>query len=202
MRDEKYQCGVMGIKLKQPYDYDRINNKDEKTKGKDVYEKMDRGWYRRVHDYCRKDNHQGFETNKKWKICDLKGYGYVLSFAVTCGLGWIIGGVVAILASVMNMQLLGFAAAGIFAAVYIVFLCLFSIGWHSVRKFDQKCLNEFCRGIRWHGKRSSHEFLAYSICAFILILAAIGLSAYGAIQLDGSEDFNTNFTFDPVNPKL
>ena len=201
VRNEKYHCGAMGIKLKSGYNPDIINNKRDKTKGKDVYEKMDRGWYRRVHDYCRKNEHQGVQTNKDWKICKLKGYGYVLSFAITCGLGWIIGGVVAMLASVTNMQLLGFAAAGIFAVVYIVFLCLFSIGWHSARQFSLRCFTEFCRAIRWHGKRSCHEFLAYSICGVVLILAAIGLSAFGALQLSPDDGQSAKYDSKPADPK-
>ena len=200
VRNDKYHCGVMGIKLKMGLNPNIINNKDDKTKDNKVYEKMDRGWYRRVHDYCRKSNHQGLDTDRNRKICDLSGYGVIVSYAITCGLGWIAAGAVAILATVMSMQLIGFAAAGIFAVIYIIFIGLFSAGWHSVRRFDQKCLNDFCRAIRRHGKKSSHEFLAYSICAFILILAAIGLSAYGAIQLDNSEMFNKDFVPNSANP--
>ena len=105
------------------------------------------------------------------------------------------------LASVTNMQLLGFAAAGIFAVVYIVFLCLFSIGWHSARQFSLRCFTEFCRAIRWHGKRSCHEFLAYSICGIVLILAAIGLSAFGALQLAPGGEEPKNLDSKPADSK-
>lgn len=172
--DLKYGCGDMratGINSD-------IWKKDDDCTEK--YDKMDRGWFRRVHNHCKTSK----DTSNFRDMCDLKGYKLVLAYALACGIGWIIAAVVAVLASVMGNQMIAFAAAGVFAVFYIIFIVLFGLVWHSVRKFNKECLNKTCKQIKKRGKKSSFEFLAYSICSFVLILGAIICCVLGALGLN------------------
>eukprot|EP00826_Nyctotherus_ovalis_P000050 TRINITY_DN0_c1245_g1_i1.p1 TRINITY_DN0_c1245_g1~~TRINITY_DN0_c1245_g1_i1.p1 ORF type:complete len:455 (-),score=186.84 TRINITY_DN0_c1245_g1_i1:99-1463(-) len=146
----------------------------------DKYDKMDRGWFRRVHNHCKTSK----DISNFRDGCDLKGYKLVLAYALACGIGWIIAAVVAILASLMVNKMIAFVAAGVFAVFYIIFIVLFGLVWHSVRKFNKECLNKTCKDVKKRGKKSSFEFLAYSICSFVLIFGAIICCVIGALGLD------------------
>eukprot|EP00826_Nyctotherus_ovalis_P061074 TRINITY_DN8656_c0_g1_i3.p1 TRINITY_DN8656_c0_g1~~TRINITY_DN8656_c0_g1_i3.p1 ORF type:complete len:344 (+),score=125.70 TRINITY_DN8656_c0_g1_i3:73-1104(+) len=63
-------------------------------------------------------------------------------------------------------------------------MCIRDSIWHSVRDFNDKCLNNACKDIKKRGKKSSLEVLAYSICAFVLICASIVCSILGALGLN------------------
>ena len=173
----KYSCG--GIRYSDISDLTQFSNKDEKC----GYDKMDRGWFQRVHDFLKDDEYDYYKDDE---VKDLYGWGAVLGESITCGVGWIISGALAIVAFILTKDLIAFAAAGAFAVFYIIFIVLFSIVWHSAKKISGHCLDKICKDMRRHGKRSSREFLAYGICAFILILGAIICSVLGALSLSGS----------------
>ena len=172
-RDDKYGCG--DIRAFNLLENNELWNKNDRCKRP----KMDRGWFRRVRKHC-KDNRG---TSPSYSdICKLKGFNLVLAYAITCGIGWLISGGIAGAGAVLDIKLAGFAAAGAFAVFYIIFIVLFSIVWHSVRKVNKECLDKACRGVRRGGKRSANEFLAYSICSFVLILGAIACCVLGALS--------------------
>lgn len=189
--DAKYYCG--GIRL-------RPSPANVGTSGEDCeesYDDMDRGWFRRSYEICKKnelDDIFGGEIPPATRteienssICKLKGYKFVLALSITCGSGYVLSAIVALLGFAMNNKLVGFAAGGLYAAFYIVFIVLFSIIWHSVRDFNRNCLNNTCKQVKKRGKKSSIELLAYSICSFVLIFGAIICCFLGAMGIeDGS----------------
>jgi len=177
--DYKYGCGdIRGFNLPEE---DELWNKEHKCKRG----KMDRGWFRRVRNHC-KDN-EGISPSYL-DICKLKGFNLVLAYAITCGIGWLISGGIAAIAAVLNIKLAALAAAGAFAAFYIISIVLFYTVWDSVRKFNKECLDKACGDVRRGGKRSANEFLGYSICSFVLIFGAIVCCVLGALSLE--EDFS------------
>lgn len=196
--DTKYFCGAMMATVVP----DKMSASDDDC---DVdYDEMDRGWFKRVYDFCdlsvdnrilliaavtglnpsvSADMTQLTEMEEESEICKLRGYKYVLALSITCGVGWIIGAGLAILALIIVNKIVGFIAGGVFAAFYIVFIVLFALIWDSVRSFNDECLNDACTDVKKHGKKSSIEVLAYSICAFVLICGAIVCSFLGALGL-------------------
>ena len=174
-QDKKYRCAEIRI-----FDW-RVPNVWDKN-DKCFSWRMDRGWFSRVNDYCKKSE------NKSSEVCKLKGFNLVLAYAITCGIGWVVSGGIAAIAAVLNIKLAALAAAGAFTAFYITFIILFYIVWDSVRKVNKECLDKVCRAVRRGGKRSANEFLAYSICSFVLILGAIVCCFLGALSLE--EDFS------------
>jgi Ca2+-binding EF-hand superfamily protein len=175
LQNDKYGCGDMMLTV-PPLNL---------WTGEDCkYGKMDRGWFRRVHNYCYSNDK---DARSYPDACKLNGFGVVLAYAITCGIGWIASAAVAFLAALMGQKLFAFAAAGAYAIFYIIFIGLFSAVWHSVRKFNKECLNKTCTDVKKRGKKSSYEFLAYSICSFVLILGAIVCCVVGALGLE--EDY-------------
>jgi hypothetical protein len=186
--DNKYYCGAIRLRPTAT----NINVKDASCDPK--FDKMDRGWFKRVYDMCSKndigklyggqvpDATRTDITNSE--ICKLRGYKYVFALSIACGCAWVVAGIIALLASIMENKLVGFAAGGLFAAAYIVFVVLFSLIWHSVRNFNKSCLNNSCKDIRKRGKKSSYEVLAYSICAFVLIFVSIICCFLGALDVE------------------
>jgi len=170
-QDKKYRCAEIRI-----FDW-RVPNVWDKN-DKCFSWRMDRGWFSRVNDYCKKSE------NKSSEVCKLKGFNLVLAYAITCGIGWVVSGGIAAIAAVLNIKLAALAAAGAFTAFYITFIILFYIVWDSVRKVNKECLDKVCRAVRRGGKRSANEFLAYSICSFVLILGAIVCCFLGALSLE------------------
>lgn len=174
IKDRKYGCGDMKLSNAPS----NLWVSDESCEHK--YDKMDRGWFRRVHNYCYNID----SANRSYPdACDLKGFGVVLAYAITCGIGWMVSGVIALLASMMNNKLFAFAAAGAFGVFYIIFIVLFALVWNSVRKMNKECLNKACNAVKKRGKKSSFEFLAYSICSFVLIFGAIICCVLGALSM-------------------
>lgn len=198
--DFKYYCG--GIRLRPD-----ISTGAAGANCPQGYNDMDRGWFKRSYDICKKD-----EVNKMYggnipanikaaiegsSICRLKGYKYILIISITCGSGYILSAIVALLASVMGNKLVGFAAGGLYAGFYIAFIVLFSIIWHSVRDFNRNCLNKTCNQIKKRGKKSSIEFLAYSICSFALIFVAIICCFLGASGLGEESESGAASAYKP-----
>eukprot|EP00826_Nyctotherus_ovalis_P013896 TRINITY_DN13820_c0_g1_i3.p1 TRINITY_DN13820_c0_g1~~TRINITY_DN13820_c0_g1_i3.p1 ORF type:complete len:495 (+),score=141.04 TRINITY_DN13820_c0_g1_i3:111-1595(+) len=161
--DTKYQCGYIRLK-RVPRN---VQTKDEDCDGS--YGIMDRGWYSRVHKFCLECSDDECDT----PACDLNGFGVVLACAIVCGAGWFLAAVAAFIGFLLNHRKTGIVVFFAFIVFYIIFIGLFGAAWASVRKLDRECLNKACKEVRTQGKRSSREFLAYSICSFFTILAAI-----------------------------
>eukprot|EP00826_Nyctotherus_ovalis_P027689 TRINITY_DN2166_c0_g1_i22.p1 TRINITY_DN2166_c0_g1~~TRINITY_DN2166_c0_g1_i22.p1 ORF type:complete len:464 (+),score=145.30 TRINITY_DN2166_c0_g1_i22:619-2010(+) len=135
------------------------------------FDKGDRGWFRRVHDFC---NEIDCKDHAK-SMNDLLGYGGVMTFAIVCGIGWMLSGVVALVASMSPDKVVALVAAVLFTALYAVFIGIFATVWMHVRKVRKECpfYTDECKDYKKKTRKSSIEFLAYSICAFVLIFAAI-----------------------------
>lgn len=135
-------------------------------------DKADRGWFYRIHKFCEKSD----------SLC-VKGedqFAIIMAYAITCGVLWIAAGGVALIASIKAERLWIWISMGLFLVGYIIFVSLFSTIIVSVNYFRQglrkgeskivgNTVEAFCSEERDKFKRSSNEFLAYSICSFILI---------------------------------
>lgn len=173
--DEKYYCGDIRVRTAPS----NIALSDEECSPD--YEEMDRGWFQRVHDIC-SDSDSRLEYNDT-DMCRLKGYECVLGLSISCGSGWIVASVFALLAAILLNHVLGLIAASVFAVFYVIFLVFFVIIWQDVISFNDHCLDKACKGISSYGKKSSYEMLAYCICAAVLICAAIVSSVLGVLGL-------------------
>ena len=140
--------------------------------------KMDRGWFERVHNYCKNgDCHENFKK--------LRGYSTIMAFSILCGIGWFVAGILAYCSSKYSKGIYSLISAIIFAVLYIIFIGLFISTWKSIRMVDDDCASYLCNKFKKGAKRSSREFLGYSICAFILILISIVLTIVPAFATWG-----------------
>ena len=98
---KKYDCGYMAIRLNAAVS-GSINLYDRNEECKGVYDLMDRGWYKRVHHYCKHNEIYGIPTSHDRKLCKLNGFGVVLSYGITCGLSWILSSIMIALTFVMT----------------------------------------------------------------------------------------------------
>lgn len=137
---------------------------------------MDRGWFSRVREACKDD---GCPEAVK----ELNGYNTVMAFAFLCGIGWIIAAILAWCAVSNWSKKLALTSSITFAVLFLIFIGLFGATYHSVKKVDDDCIAYRCDKFKQKAKRSSHEVLAYSICAFILILLCIFFTLIPGLQM-------------------
>jgi len=171
--DTKYNCGF--IKLRRAPT--NINKEDEECDTD--FGMMDRGWYSRVHNYCLQCSGDECDVD----ACDLNGFRVVLAYAIVCGAGWAVVAIAAFISFILDHRKTGIVVSIAYIITYIIFIGLFTAAWSSAKKVDKECLNKACKEIKSQGKRSSREILAYSICSFITILAAIICSSIAVIGL-------------------
>lgn len=174
--DNEYMCGAIRFNTYEPT--------TGLSSGQicDKIDKCDRGWFRRLHDLC-SDLDCKYNTKK---IDNVVGYAGVLSFAIVCGIGWILSSGVALGASFQPNKMLGIVAGLMFAIFYFVFIGLFTTVWIYVRRVRTKC-SYYNGNCKKKMRRSSVEFLAYSICAFVMILLSIVFCFAGAMSADDSD---------------
>jgi hypothetical protein len=177
--DDKYMCGLIrftskfGSSASTPIDY----CKD--------FENGDRGWFRRVHDFCNEVDCK----NHPREIDKLVGYGGVMSFAIVCGIGWILSGLIALAGSLKPDKLIAIIAGALFTVLYAVFIGVFTAVWVSVRRVRKECsYTSVCDAYMKRTRKSSNEFLAYSICAFVLIIGAIICCFFSSTLITGNEE--------------
>jgi hypothetical protein len=141
--------------------------------GKCMPDSMDRGWFKRVYQAV-KDDVSGPGLDKD-ELKKLAGYEAVLSYAIICGVGWMVAGALALVASSKLNKMLALVAGIIFAVLYCLHVALFGAIWDSVARVEDSCSNFYksCDEVKAQAIRSSREFLAYAICAFVLILFSI-----------------------------
>eukprot|EP00826_Nyctotherus_ovalis_P063315 TRINITY_DN9275_c0_g2_i4.p1 TRINITY_DN9275_c0_g2~~TRINITY_DN9275_c0_g2_i4.p1 ORF type:complete len:247 (+),score=20.43 TRINITY_DN9275_c0_g2_i4:212-952(+) len=133
--------------------------------------KSDRGWFKRFHDACEED-------------CDkFNAYPLVLAYGITCGIGWLLAGIFAIVGGVMLSRCWAVAAGCIFSVFYVVLIGLFAGVWKRINNFESLCSLIACEKYVKKIKRSTYEFLGYSICSFTLILFAILFSFISAYSI-------------------
>lgn len=167
--DAKYSCGDLRLR-RIPGNIGAAGEKCDAD-----YGEMDRGWFRRVHEYCKEGS---------GKVCELNGYKYVLALSVTCGVGCVLSALVGLLAVILVSKTLGQIAGGMLVVFYLIFVVLFTLIWDSVQDFSDSCLEKACEKVKSRGRRSSVEVLAYSVCAFVLVFGAIFCAFLGSLGLD------------------
>ena len=173
---EKYMCGFIHMEKipSTPISESEIDDFD--------YGKMDRGWFQRVYKICKDGD---CSKNR------LNGFKTVLTYAILCGICWIGAGGLSFFASMKMDKLFALISGIIFSVTYIIFIGLFGATWKSVKDLEDDCpLFEF-KSYKKQAKKSSREFLGYSICSFILILGAIACTLLPAFTL-GSESQSNN----------
>jgi len=144
--------------------------------------KMDRGWFKNVHDVI-KDN---VNIPARDDIKKLIGYEAVICYAVISGVLWMAGGAVSFLASSKASKSLSMIAFILFLIGYIVFIIIFGCVWNSVRKVEDDCKDFYntCKDYKKGAIRSSREFLGYSICSFVLIMVAMILTVLPGVGME------------------
>lgn len=173
----KYYCGFI--------QFSPSNNDDFK----------DRGWFYRIH-RIKKDGipfgilFPGAPPPDMDAIDKLAGYDAVLSYAIICGICWIVAGVLALLAYMRNNKMLALIAGIVFAVFYLLHVALFGAIWDSVRKVNNDCsyYDVVSKDVKKRATRSATEFLAYAICAFILIFFCIIACLLFVITFKGSDE--------------
>ena len=166
----KYWCGMFRIMS---------------TSGCD-YSKADRGWFKSQYSAIKDGfNYQGTNPDKS-NIKKLIGYEAVMAYAFICGLGWILAGVLALVAALKQKKGLALVAGLLFLALYLLFVALFAAVWASVKKVDDDCKSVYdkCPEVKKRITASSREFLGYSICSFILILTSIACCILYAMKAE------------------
>lgn len=162
-------------------------------------ESLDRGWFYRTYKAIKDETYTYTQTYSSYssttktvdkdKLKELTGYEAVVSYAIICGIGWMAAGALAILASLKRNKTLAIVAGIIFAVLYGLFIGLFGAVWDSVKKVEDDCKPLFdssCSDLKKNMTKSSREFLGYSICSFVLILAAIaGCFMYFFVKTEG-----------------
>jgi len=141
-------------------------------------DQADRGWFKRFHEECKDDE------------CKVDTYPVVLAYAVICGSGWFLGGIFGIIGGVMLSKCWAIVAGIMFTVFYVIFIGLFAGAWVRIRDFEIVCSFMSCEKYFKKIKRSTYEFIGYSICSFILILFAILFSFIVACSMKGSTTSN------------
>jgi len=130
----------------------------------------DRGWFERLHNYC-KDKQSDNESKDDCRPGS-DAYQFIMSIAIVCGFAWILAGSFSFLAHSARSntdKVFALGSLAIYIVGYIIFAGLFGIVMNQInyRNFNASyCLMEKFR-------RSGDEFMAYSICGFILIMISI-----------------------------
>ena len=148
------------------------------------FDKIDRGWFKRVH-----KAYKDLGISKEASSID--PYSIVLAYAITCGIGWIMAGVFAIIGGGMMSKAWGITSGTMFSIFYVIFIGLFGGAWSKVITYQKSCVDLVCDDYKKKIKRSSYEFLGYSISSFMLIIFAIIFTFASSCSLTSTPPSNT-----------
>eukprot|EP00826_Nyctotherus_ovalis_P050618 TRINITY_DN6229_c0_g2_i4.p1 TRINITY_DN6229_c0_g2~~TRINITY_DN6229_c0_g2_i4.p1 ORF type:complete len:213 (+),score=60.15 TRINITY_DN6229_c0_g2_i4:289-927(+) len=132
-------------------------------------EAIDSGWFNRYHIYCLDNGCDGNEAS-------MDVFTQLVACSFICGLSWIGAGVLACLGSMHTSHRITMVSIIVFALAFLAFVILFGLVWDKALEVRSDCLENECEPFKSKARKSSNEFLGYSICTFILIPAAIGLT--------------------------
>ena len=166
--ETSYHCGFLR------YEKFTITNTKNCQPGK-----MDRGWFRRLHDTCKNG-----ECNDDLKNVNV--YSLLLAYSIVCGLGWFIASWISLYASLKTVRQPVLVTAFIYAILYIISLVMFGVIWNKIKKVENDCPSFECNKYAEQAKRSAREFLAYSICGIINVLAILILTFIPAYMFRAS----------------
>ena len=142
-------------------------------------DRADRGWFKRLHDYCKNKQSEDESENESEYDCPpgSDAYNVIVSIAVVCGLGWVIAGVLSLIACGLEddtSKTCALVSTSIYFVGYIIFVGLFGVVMTQINyrksKFDEL---EYCDNVRKKFRRSGNEFMGYSICGFVFIMVSI-----------------------------
>eukprot|EP00826_Nyctotherus_ovalis_P041918 TRINITY_DN4270_c0_g1_i8.p2 TRINITY_DN4270_c0_g1~~TRINITY_DN4270_c0_g1_i8.p2 ORF type:complete len:193 (+),score=44.41 TRINITY_DN4270_c0_g1_i8:429-1007(+) len=119
-------------------------------------------------------------------------YTSLIVYAVLCGVGWMIAGVLSILAIVKQSRGLVKLSFAIFIGLYTIFLFIFGSAWSRIKKVENDCPSYECKKYKEGVQRSARSFLGLSICALILILICALCTAYVSFYTHTTSDPNTD----------
>ena len=126
-----------------------------------VIDSIDRGWFYRHHYICQEKGCSKDELSNDM-------YNLLMVYSILCGAGWIACGVLSCLGSMRMSKALTLVSGIIFVVLFLIFIVMFGCIWSNVSDF-YKLLDEECSQINDQVRKSSHEFMGYSVCAFIFI---------------------------------
>ena len=108
-----------------------------------------------------------------------------MSFAVVCGVLWIVAGGISFWAYVNITKTWASISACIYLVGYIIFVGLFGVVMYQINEYNFFNFNDdsICGNIIKKFKRSSNEFMSYSICGFVLIGTCIICTLASALSL-------------------
>lgn len=177
--DYNYHCGFMSITNPPP------NVGDGGSECMENNYQVDRGWFKRVRDYC--SVMYGYEYSR---ACSLHGFSYVIAFAVVTGVSWTTAGILLIISAIKRKKKLTIAALVFLGVGYAAAITTFGIVWDSVLRVNRRCLVHVCRQVEKRGQKSSKEFLAYAVSSFVSIfvagvLAFVGYCSFKASYSEG-----------------
>lgn len=142
-------------------------------------DKADRGWFYRTHKYCGTDAVSCVGGEDHFVI--------IMIYAIVCGVLWIAASGIALIASIKMERTWIWISASLFLAGYALFIGLFGTIMVDLN-YNRRLINnssakpvgtgyeKCCPAEKDKFKRSSDEFLAYSICSFVLIGISIILT--------------------------
>jgi len=121
---------------------------------------------------------------------EIDTFNFVISFAIVCGILWIIAAIASFSASSApsyDASGLALLSVCLYSIGYIIFVALFGVIMSQINAHNS-CLDRslLCEKVKKKLKRSGNEFMGYSICAFILITLSTVFTFYSAYLLKSS----------------
>jgi len=108
----------------------------------------------------------------------------VMSFAVVCGVLWIVAGGLSFWAYINTTKTWVIISAFIYLVGYMIFIGLFGAIMVQISAYNSKYYNyDVCDDVRKKTRRSSDEFMGYSICGFVIIATSITCTFVSAFSL-------------------
>jgi len=139
--------------------------------------RADRGWFERFHKYCKslKDLKNPDGSNVPGCVSGSNTFQLIMTFAVLCGILWIVAGGLSFWAYINTTKRWVSIPACIYLVSYMIFIGLFGAIMVRINERNREFDNE-CDDVKKKYRRSGNEFIAYSICGFLLIGASIILT--------------------------
>jgi len=107
----------------------------------------------------------------------------VMSFAVVCGVLWILAGGISFWAYVNTKKMWALTSAFIYLVGYLIFIGLFGPVIAQINLRNSDFSDNICDSVKKKMRRSGDEFMAYSICGFVLIGTSIICTFASAFSL-------------------
>jgi len=136
--------------------------------------RADRGWFERFHKYCKylKDLKNPDSNDVLGCVSGSNAFELIMTFAVVCGTLWLAAGGLSFWAFRNTTKQWASIPASIYIVSYMIFIGLFGVIMLRINERNRE-FNDECNDVKKKYRRSGNEFMAYSICGFVLIGASI-----------------------------